>query len=253
MADLRTSGFWSEEARLLRVHFIDIVARIFAAGAESGVNALPVGAVVLIDWEVINTAAIEWARLYLGETGIGAAVPAQIFDWVNTLTDTQRRRTLASLEAWIRSGEPLPDLEARLIPIFESAKRARQIAVTEVTRVYASGNLTAWASTGMVGGKQWQTARDELVCPLCGPLHNQIVDLEKQFTQSALQLAQTSALQNLVGSDPDKALRRAGQLLRGAGESVIAPPRHVNCRCWLKPIVSIEMVERELERELGLR
>jgi len=43
-------------------------------------------------------------------------------------------------------------------------QRARRVAVTEVTRVYAAGNEEAWRATGYVTGKRWMTARDERVC-----------------------------------------------------------------------------------------
>jgi rubredoxin len=52
------------------------------------------------------------------------------------------------------------------------------IAVTETTRVFAEGNKLAWDSTGVVSGSKWQTANDDLVCPICGPLNEQVTDDE---------------------------------------------------------------------------
>ena len=51
--------------------------------------------------------------------------------------------------------------------------------------------------------KQWVTAKDELVCPVCGPLHKQSIPLSEKFTL------------------PD-------------GRQIVAPGVHPRCRCYLK-------------------
>jgi len=71
----------------------------------------------------------------------------------------------------------LADLTKALERWFEPA-RARRIAVTEATRVYALGNREAWSNSFVdpelqqatgITAMRWQTARDELVCPICLP------------------------------------------------------------------------------------
>ena len=66
------------------------------------------------------------------------------------------------------AGDPLPELEKRLCRSL--ARSGRIVAVTEVTRAYAAGNVMAWKASGVVDGKIWQTAVDERVCPVCGKL-----------------------------------------------------------------------------------
>lgn len=71
----------------------------------------------------------------------------------------------------------LPDLIAELQASTSagfSKDRARKIAVTEVTRLFAEGNRLAALYDDSVGGMQWQAAADELMCPVCGERHMKI-------------------------------------------------------------------------------
>jgi hypothetical protein len=121
----------------------------------------------------------------------------------------------------------------RLQPIF-GATRAEAIAATEVTRVVAAGNETLWQSTGVVSGKRWMTARDERVCPICGPLHGRLTELNRGFEFTPDDLANNEELR--------KALRGATAI------TILRPPAHVRCRCWEQPFVSEELLRRELDR-----
>lgn len=76
--------------------------------------------------------------------------------------------------------------------------RANAIAVTETTRAFAEGNRLAWREAD-VTQVRFRTAFDELVCPICQPFEGQVFDIED-------------------------------------GEH--APPLHVNCRCFLQPVVN---------------
>jgi hypothetical protein len=67
-----------------------------------------------------------------------------------------------------------------------------------------AGNTQAWAAAD-VPEREWRTAVDELVCPICGPLHQQRAKIGEAFPGN---------IQN--------------------------PPAHPNCRCALVPIVSPE-------------
>ena len=103
----------------------------------------------------------------------------------------------------------IPQLKKRLIPLF-GEKRADLIASTEVTRAYAEGNLTAWKETGFTEGKEWVTANDELVCPLCGPLDGEVVPINGDFS-----------------------------------DGTHAPPRHPRCRCGVSPVPILDMEDEE--------
>lgn len=110
------------------------------------------------------------------------------------------------IEAWNESGDAsIENLKESLAPYFGDV-RSRRIAVTETTRSYANQNIAVWQELGYVTGKRWQTARDDLVCPICRPQHGDFYPLDST---------------GFVG---------LGSI--GIG----GPPAHVNCRCWLKPV-----------------
>lgn len=138
------------------------------------------------NWELANENAAQWALRY-GENLVGEIAK----------TTTPRIQGLVS--DWINNGEPLSTLISRVKDGWlYSEKRARTIAVTEVTRAFAQGNMEAWKATGVMDLKRWNTAVDELVCPICGPLHRATAPMNEQFP--------------------------------GGYDS---PPAHPRCRCWL--------------------
>lgn len=85
-------------------------------------------------------------------------------------------------------------------------ERALRVAVTETTRAYAEGQKLAGEQLkqehpGVAVIKTWYTNNDDLVCDICGPLDGAEALLDENF--------------------------------ESAGESIDAPPAHVNCRCWM--------------------
>jgi SPP1 gp7 family putative phage head morphogenesis protein len=172
-----------------------------------------------------------------GEYGGISAMPASLstlvdynylnqaaLDWARSyryklirgITDTTRRQVQQAITQWMESGAPLSQLEAMLEPIFGSV-RAGMIATTEVTRAFAEGNKMAWESTGVVDSMKWCTGEDDLVCPVCSELDGKVVSMGEMFA-------------------PD----------------IDIPPAHVNCRCWIQPVVSEEKLANKLDNILGL-
>jgi len=222
---------WRLERQLLQQEFTDITMSVMLAGGEAGADAMPPGLDVLVDWDVFNQDALDWMRQYLsanpamaGDLGQGA------YGWVSQLTDTTKRGFERELNDWIMEGASLKVLESRLRPLF-GEDRARRIAVTEVTRIYAAGNEKAWKASGVVSGKRWLTAVDERVCPICGPLHNTIVGIDDSWNFTPEMLAANPQLA--------KALKSIGSVFR-------LPPAHVNCRCYLQPVIFEAMTEEEI-------
>jgi SPP1 gp7 family putative phage head morphogenesis protein len=197
--------WWNEQADDLYKGTARILFDIFYAGGYVGERLLPKSVRVLLDWDLFNQAAVDYLEIYRLETVTG-------------ITEVTQRRAIDAVQQWIKSGEPLPSLTKKLDPLF-GASRANRIAVTEVTRTYAAGNISAWKTTGLVSAKTWNTANDERVCPICGPLHGQVVNLESNFSLDQLALP------------PEMALS-------GNEYIYFHPPAHPNCRCWLKPVVS---------------
>lgn len=138
------------------------------------------------DWTLSNQKAHDWVSTYS-------------FELIKGIDETSQKRTQQALQRWINSGEPLQALTDSLSIIFGS-DRAEMIAATETTRAYAQGNLIAYRDSGVVQKWRWRTARDERVCPVCGPLQGKEVPLGEDFD----------------------------------GHSC---PAHVKCRCWVLPVV----------------
>lgn len=182
-----TSDFWLNEAALLYTIVFDIVdeaASVAAVNAAMGVlqQLLNVGAPE-IDYTLLNTAAHQYARQHS-------------FNLVSQVTQTSKRALQGALSDWIYSGEPLRALVDTLAPSFGPV-RAEMIAVTEITRVYAESNKIGWREYG-VEQQRWNTAVDDIVCPICAPRHGKLYGLND-----------------------------------GDG----TPPAHVNCRCWNQPYI----------------
>ena len=140
------------------------------------------------DWTLVNTDARNWAASYAGEL-------------IRNIEQTTVNSVRQSVSRWIDNGEPLQALIDDLRPTF-GAQRAELIASTEVTRAFAEGSTRAYQATGVVGEIEWQTARDERVCPVCGPRHS------KRSTLAAREI------------------------------DGIGIPAHPRCRCWWVPVIA---------------
>lgn len=215
--DPRDPRFWSDELRDLLRRLTPVTLRILMNGAEAGAALLPPGSDLLINWDTFNQHALDWLNDYGRH-------------WLDGINQTSQRQVIRIFEEWVKAGDPLDILKEKLTPIYGPARAAR-IATTEVTRIYAEGNIRAWRETGIVGGKRWMTARDDKVCPICAPLDQKIVSLDGAWTQN-----------------------ERGEIVEAAGGmGLMAPPAHANCRCWLQPIVSEQSFEQVLRRQLGLK
>ena len=140
------------------------------------------------DWTLANVAARDWANRHAGEL-------------ITLINDTTRNQVRQAVAAWIENGDPLPALIRELAPMF-GGERAKLIAATEVTNAYAEANRLSYIESGVVDEIEWRTARDERVCPICGPLHGRRTSVE----------------------NPD---------FDGRG----IPSAHPRCRCWIVPVI----------------
>ena len=224
--DPRGSAFWDNERKELGRDYSDLIMRVLISGGTSGVNLLPNELRVLVDWDVFNQHALNWMDIFLGDamTTRPPFTDNIAWSWAQGLTNTTRKHISTEIDQWVRAGEPLPELTKRLARSAAfTPQRARQTAVTEVTRIYASGNMMAWDASGVVGAKRWRTANDERVCPICGPLHMTIVDFEGSWDFTPEMLANNPELERALNSIK--------------ATSFTAPPAHVLCRCWLSPVI----------------
>lgn len=204
-------AFWQGEAGKLYSETELLMLKFFMAGAVEA-EGQTAGASFAFNWDVINQSAIDYLNFYK-------------LDTVNGITETTRQQATAMIDEWLQSGDPLPKLFDKLEPLFGD-KRAKMIARTEVTRTVSAGRLEGWKSTGWITQKVWRTARDELVCPICGSLDGKVVAIEGNFELGLADAARNEALEKYI-------------MKHGTLEYMI-PPAHPNCRCGLSPIVSVE-------------
>ena len=172
-------SFWrAEQATTLRA-VLPLWDTVLAEASAAGAAQMAIG----VEWGSVNQAVLKLAR-------------AEAARLATQLTDTSKAQAAQIIADWIQDGGTLDELTARLARIYPEA-RAKLIAATEVTRLYAVGNKAAWDASDVVTGYTWKTARDERVCPMCGALYNQRFD---------------------------------------KGDTTV-PPAHPGCRCWIVPEV----------------
>lgn len=221
MPDPRSDIFWSAEHRYLWEALSGLVTRSLAAGTAGGEALLPAPIKPLISWSVVNRAALDYLQWY--NFGVLAGV-----------NETTAKAAISLIDEWIQAGDPLSVLQESMATVITDG-RAASIATTEVTRIYAEGNKLAWQSTGVVEGRRWNTAMDDLRCPGCAALQGEVAGLNQPWIIDNSKIAASAELQQWVAY---------------FGE-VHEIPAHTNCRCWPSPVVTQRALERELERQLA--
>ena len=159
---------------------------------KGGVILFGTGKIPGINEEMVHAEALAFVRSYFYDT------------FKEELTKSTIRALEKALTSFISSpGYTIGQLIGDISPVF-GASRAERIAVTEVTRAYASGQRLMgeelrreYPDIQIV--KQWFTNNDELVCDYCGALDGLIVEADEMYDEA---------------------------------NSVFEPPRHPRCRCW---------------------
>ena len=128
-------------------------------------EALRVSAEIGVQYDpaAIGQAALEWARGYT-------------FDLVGGLTNTTRNVVRNAITTALESPGMTREQIAKLLESAFSPARAESISITELTRAYSAATediRERLLQAGVVMVEFWITREDELVCPICGPLHEQ--------------------------------------------------------------------------------
>jgi SPP1 gp7 family putative phage head morphogenesis protein len=186
------SSFWQASRGRLNGRMVSIISSVTVACSGLARDNLATVAHAGVDPAALNAAIAEWAGRY----------SAQL---IKGIEDTTRNAVQQIIANWTTSGGDMPALRKLLEPIF-GRDRAEVIAATEVTRAFAEANRELWKQTGVIQAREWRTANDEIVCPICGGLANAQAELDKPFELD--------------------------------GEEYNDPPAHVNCRCWTVPIIA---------------
>jgi len=166
-----------------------VLIRLLIAAVNGGVELFAETVSIGYDWSAVNMDAAQWAAEYAGEL-------------IQGIDETTLQAVQQALEMFITTpGLTIGDV-MNALPFGED--RAQRIAVTELTRSYAQGQLIAGEKLqkdypDMKVTKTWFTNADDIVCDICGPLDGKEVDIDEPF-------------------DSD----------------VEEPPAHPNCRCWIE-------------------
>ncbi len=176
--------FFGEEGRLAAA-VLPVMDDIAASAVQSGNAALA----VVADWGGVNEDVLRLARENAQWWAAGAA-------------HTSDKAIAQAIADWIAIGGDMPSLIKRVMAISDRWREERSDvgAITEVTRLYAKGNLLAWRRSGLVKAYRIETAADELVCPYCRPRRGKQYNLDDDFN---------------------------------------FPPFHARCRCWIVPVVKL--------------
>lgn len=183
--DPSNPNFWVKESEIMYEILFPMVQQMAVDAALRSYTELAGMVELGLSWEVVNQMAIDWANNYTVQV-------------VSQISKTSMAAFLEKFQPWLLSGEPLPALIEQLAPFYGEI-RAEMIAVTEVTRAFAEGNMLFWNSTGMVTGFNVRVAMDDLVCPICTDARSR----------------------NPHRMDDTESL----------------PPLHVRCRCGITPIL----------------
>ena len=145
-------GRLRERQGILRAAIVAMLTDAVLLGAAHGWEdvegrmGIRTNAVLGITWDLIHQAALAWV--------VSGNGPAGLPDWgmgydgadelVAQVVRTSEAQLRPLVGVWIQEGAPLPTLITRMEAVTFSRERAKVIAVTEVTRAYALGNILAW-------------------------------------------------------------------------------------------------------------
>lgn len=180
-SDLAT--LWESEAAYWSDDLAPLIQSLADSGFDDGLDMLLTLVDIDFDDNIFNEAARDFALNYR-------------YNFVKNITDSTAKQVGDKIAAWIESDTPLDDLILSLEPLFGES-RAFAIATTEVTRIYAEANLESWKLSDIVESAIIETVVDDLVCPICSPLHGTEISLDSEEK----------------------------------------PPYHAGCRCMVKPKV----------------
>ncbi len=154
--------FWSQEEKEIIAALRPEIERMALAGAKTLYDTIPVG----FDWALIAEGAAKFAETYS-------------FSLVRGINDHSRAVLQRKVKQYVETPSMMMgELRKGLEPTFGET-RAESIAVTEVTRAYAQGEMAVVEEAKEVGLDMetiWHTNRDELVCPVCQPRDGKPMD-----------------------------------------------------------------------------
>jgi len=198
-----------EETKIIRKKFKPFVTALISFSGEDALNDLG-----LDGFDVDKT-----IQAYITDEGL---------EFAKGINETTKEKLNKQIADGVAKGEGTKKIAKRITGVYTEAttSRANNIARTETAKSTNFGTLEGWKQSGVVRGKEWFTALDDRVCPICAPLHGTVLGLNKNF------------------SAPD-----------GFG-SISGYPAHQMCRCVLLPVtvtkqqqmINVKKKENELQK-----
>lgn len=162
--ETQLSAFWAAEDAKLGNALLSTLNQV--ANDRASMAAVQAGQGNI--FALINQDVLDWVDAYY----VNADADPAFLGSMPSLNLTARTRFAQVFADW-QIGElggradGLPQLIEALQPIF-GASRAEAIAVTETTRIFVQSQRLAEEHNPFTVAFTWNTAMDELVCPVCG-------------------------------------------------------------------------------------
>ncbi len=181
LSDVDLESFWAEQKKVMFDELGDQVDQVVLQGIEQATN---LG--LAVNFELANDRVSQLVGTYSNT-------------WWAGIESRTRAHMRTAIQAHVQSGASLPVLQKKLAPLF-GATRAKVIATTEVTRLFAEGNRVGYKNAiPPVAEVEWRTVLDSAVDPDCEILDGERLSIDdSEF-----------------------------------------PPIHPRCRCWIAPVVPV--------------
>jgi SPP1 gp7 family putative phage head morphogenesis protein len=147
-------------------------------------------------------------KLDMSNPAVKKFLRQRVYKFSFEITEETNKKLAAALSEGVDAGESIPQLQKRVLSLFDdmSKYRSERIARSEVIRASNFGTNEAYKQSGVVEKKIWLTAFDERTCDECVALDGESVGLDDEFDENDY-------------------------------EQVKFAPLHPNCRCTIIPRV----------------
>jgi len=156
-AEALTPEVWAAIEKRYTGALLPELQGVYMAALEETAAQVGVG----FAWDIANERAISWARQYS-------------YELVRGINGTSQQWLTSAITDFYNANLSYDELIKRVATVFGPA-RAESIAVTEVTRAASAGAMEFQRELnemGMTTVEVWQTARDDVTCPICAPLQS---------------------------------------------------------------------------------
>lgn len=257
-------AYWKKQVNIVDVHetrfknvveqFIDFLEETVLANLDNDIaQRKTVIKQLFVEEDLIEKADLEFTPLLMEQAllagqqaylligvddpyipfAIREAVRANVEKFTQSMLDTDREKLVNLITEGIKEGKSVSKIRREIQDVFVTIKRvqAERITRTEVLKTSNMAAEDAWEQSGIVESKQWLTAEDDRVDPLCAAMNGKTIQLRAKFF-------------------------RKGEEFMGTKfnySSIKEPPLHPSCRCVLLPILENQKAFEPLpifEREI---